>query len=187
MTLTIHNPISLSLRAQGLPLSQIFPTTDSLQASGLTPRTLWLDRFFWASRSFVFSFFVTLSCLVPCGRLSWLFVSFRAHVNIVYYKLSYRIVSRTYACRWSVCGSDGKMYASECLMKAESCRRQVEITAQPLESCGGERTFHTRKYWLGEGFTSHSTQRNRSFRRRKTVVTCAIYCMQLLHAINCMQ
>jgi len=25
-------------------------------------------------------------------------------------------------------------------MKAESCQRQVEITAQPLESCGGRHT-----------------------------------------------
>ena len=33
------------------------------------------------------SFFITLFCLVPCGRLSWLFVSFWARVNI------YRIVS----------------------------------------------------------------------------------------------
>jgi len=36
---------------------------------------------------FVFSFFITLFCLVPCGRLSWLLVSFWAHVNIVYAKL----------------------------------------------------------------------------------------------------
>ena len=40
--------------------------------------------------------------------------------------------------RWSVCGSDGQMYGSECLMKAEACQRQVDITAQPLESCGGQ-------------------------------------------------
>jgi len=32
---------------------------------------------------FVFSFFIILFCLVPCGRLSWLLVSFWAHVNIV--------------------------------------------------------------------------------------------------------
>jgi len=37
----------------------------------------------------VFSFFITLFCMVPCGRLSWLFVSFWAHVNSV----SYRIVT----------------------------------------------------------------------------------------------
>jgi len=28
--------------------------------------------------------------LVPCGRLSWLYVSFWAHVNIVYRVVSYR-------------------------------------------------------------------------------------------------
>jgi len=36
----------------------------------------------------VFSFFIILFCLVPCGRLSWLVVSFCAHVNILH-----RIVS----------------------------------------------------------------------------------------------
>jgi len=41
---------------------------------------------------FVFSFFVTLFCLVPCGRLSWLLVSFWAHVNIVHRIAWYRIV-----------------------------------------------------------------------------------------------
>jgi len=32
---------------------------------------------------FIFSFFISLFCLVPCGRLSWLFASFWAHVNIL--------------------------------------------------------------------------------------------------------
>ena len=62
-TLTIHNSISLSLSAQDLPLPQIFPPIDSLPASGLTPRTSRLDRFFWASPFYVFSFFVILFCL----------------------------------------------------------------------------------------------------------------------------
>ena len=44
--LTIHNSLSLSLPPQDLPLSQIFPTIDSLPASGLTPRTSRPDRFF---------------------------------------------------------------------------------------------------------------------------------------------
>ena len=35
-TLTTHNSLSLSLPAQDLPFSQIFPTRDSHQASGLT-------------------------------------------------------------------------------------------------------------------------------------------------------
>ena len=38
-TLTIHNSLSLSLPAQGLPLSQIFPTIDSLSG-------LWTDSSF---------------------------------------------------------------------------------------------------------------------------------------------
>jgi len=58
-------------------------------ASGLTPRTSRLDRFFWASPFYVFSFFIILFCLVPCGRLSWLLVSFWAHVNIVHHIISY--------------------------------------------------------------------------------------------------
>ena len=33
---------------------------------------------------FIFSFFISLFCLVPCGRLSWLFASFWAHVNILH-------------------------------------------------------------------------------------------------------
>jgi len=37
-TITIHNSLSLSLPSQDLPFSQIFPTTDSLPASGLTPQ-----------------------------------------------------------------------------------------------------------------------------------------------------
>jgi len=38
--------------------------------------------------SCVFSFFIILFCLVPCGRLSWLLVSFWAHVNIVHHIIS---------------------------------------------------------------------------------------------------
>jgi len=83
--LTIHNSPSRPPPAQDLPLSQIFPTIGSFPASGLTPRSLWLDCFFWASRFFVFKKFLYYSfCLVPCGRLSWLFVSFWAQVNNEY-------------------------------------------------------------------------------------------------------
>jgi len=42
---------------------------------------------------YVFSFFIILFCLVPCGRLSWLLVSFWAHVNIVHHIISYHISS----------------------------------------------------------------------------------------------
>ena len=38
-----------------------------------------------ASPFYVFSFFIILFCLVPCGRLSWLLDSFWAHVNIVHH------------------------------------------------------------------------------------------------------
>ena len=70
----------------------IFPTIDSLPASGLTPRTLRLEWFFWASRFFVFSFYpITIFVsLFRCGRLNWIYVSFWVHVNIVY-----RIVSHS--------------------------------------------------------------------------------------------
>jgi len=68
-TLTIHNSPSLSLSAQDLPFPQIFSTIHSLPASGLTPRL-----YAWSVSSehlvFIFSFFISLFCLVPCGRLS---------------------------------------------------------------------------------------------------------------------
>jgi len=80
--LSVHKSLSLSLPAQNLPLSPIFPNIDSLKDSGLTPRTLWLDRFiFWAA-FLVFSLFFCF--LVPCSRLSWLFVSLGAHTDTVY-------------------------------------------------------------------------------------------------------
>jgi len=41
-------------------LAQIFPTTDSLPASGLTLQTFWLDCFFWAPR-FLFLVFLHYS------------------------------------------------------------------------------------------------------------------------------
>jgi len=77
-----------------LPLPQIFPPIDSLPASGLTPRISRLDRFFWPSPFYVFSFFIILFCLVPCGRLSWLLVSFWVHVNIVHHIISYHVGTR---------------------------------------------------------------------------------------------
>ena len=108
-TLTIHNSLCRSLPAQDLPLPQIFPSIASLPASGLTPRTSRPDRFFWASPFYVcFSFFIILFCLVPCGRLSWLLVSFWAHVNIVHCIVSYRIVQCVWTnCSLFLCGSGG--------------------------------------------------------------------------------
>jgi len=61
-TLTIHNSLSLSLPAQDLPFSQVFPTIDSLQASGLTPR---LYDWSVSSKHLGFSFlvfFISLFC-----------------------------------------------------------------------------------------------------------------------------
>jgi len=57
LTLSTHylHP-TLSLPAQYLPFSQIFPTIDSLPASQLIPQTLRLDCFFWA---FPFLFLVS--------------------------------------------------------------------------------------------------------------------------------
>ena len=36
-----------------------------------------------------------------------------------------------------MCGSDGKLYASECLMREEQCHKQQAITAVPLDNCEG--------------------------------------------------
>ena len=36
---------------------------------------------------------VVVFCLVPCGRLGWLLVSFWAHVNIFHHIISYHIIS----------------------------------------------------------------------------------------------
>jgi len=80
-TFTIHNSPTLLLLALNIPLSQIFPTIDSLPASGLTPRTYWLNRLFWASCFCLFCF-LHYTFLVPCAaQLSWLPVSFWAHKN----------------------------------------------------------------------------------------------------------
>jgi len=76
----------------GFPVS-----SDSAEAlvrrSGKIKYLLIAYHFFWASWFSVFSFFITLFSLVPCGRLSWLFVSFLAHINIVYCIISYRTCS----------------------------------------------------------------------------------------------
>jgi len=61
-----------------------WPTCSFSVSSGLTPRTLWLDHFFWASWFFAFFYFqfssLLFCLLVMCGRLSWLFISFWAHI-----------------------------------------------------------------------------------------------------------
>lgn len=45
--------------------------------------------------------------------------------------------------RSAICGSDGRSYGNECQMKEESCRRQQEIFALPLESCQGNQHRHS--------------------------------------------
>ena len=90
LTLPTHHsdhpqfPLSFTPGSRPTSSTNLSPT-DSLPASGLTPRTSRLDRFFWASPFYVVNFFSILFCLVPCGRLSWLLVSFWAHVNIVHH------------------------------------------------------------------------------------------------------
>ena len=98
-TLTNRNSVSLSLPAQELPLSQTFPTIDSLPAPGLNPQALLLT----VSSEYLGWFLFLVSSLlffrsVPCGRLSWLYVSFWAHVNIVHHIISYRnTLSQSYS------------------------------------------------------------------------------------------
>jgi len=73
--------------------SFIFPTINPL--SGLrTDSTDFMIGLFLLSIS-VFCFYpITLCLLVPCGRLSWLYISFWVHVNVVY-----RIIS--HICKFS--------------------------------------------------------------------------------------
>ena len=72
------------LKSQNLPLSQIFRTIDSLPASGLTPRSLYQDRF-WASRFFVFFVFFRYT---PSIKLA-----VRQLLGVRKYSETYRIVS----------------------------------------------------------------------------------------------
>jgi len=89
LTISTHHfdhpllPLSFTPATQDLPHSQTFPTIDSLPAPQLTPR-------FILSTSFFLVFYYSFFRLVPCRRLSWLFVSFWAHANI---GLVHRIIS----------------------------------------------------------------------------------------------
>ena len=74
-------PNSITVTLSSTNLSPI----DSLPVLRLTPWTSRPDRFYLATPFYVFSFFIILFCLVPCGRLSWLLVSFWAHVNIAHH------------------------------------------------------------------------------------------------------
>ena len=74
-----------------LPLPQIFPTMDSLPASGLTPRTSRLDRFFWASPFYVFSFFIIL--FVWFRAADWAGYSSAFGRMLIWSIISYHIIS----------------------------------------------------------------------------------------------
>ena len=63
------------------------------------------ESFLLSISNFVFGFFISHVCLVPCGRLSWLFVSFWMHANIVYRIASYRTCTCTCTCSCSSCSS----------------------------------------------------------------------------------
>jgi agrin len=39
------------------------------------------------------------------------------------------------AVRSAVCGSDGKLYASECLMRQEACKMQTDVRVLPIDNC----------------------------------------------------
>jgi len=86
---SFHHSFTLSLRAQNLPFQQILPTLDIFYLPGcLHDNGTGLSVILYAHRLFLVSHFNLL--FVPCGRLSWLPVSFLLHVK---YTLSYRIAS----------------------------------------------------------------------------------------------
>ena len=75
----------LSLQAQNLPFQQILPTVDFFLPTGL-PHDNGTGPDLSRSSLFLVSHLIFL--FIPCGRLSWLPVSFLLHVK---YTLSYRI------------------------------------------------------------------------------------------------
>ena len=83
---SIHHSFTLSVQAQNLPFQQIFPTVDFFYLPDCLTIT-GLDRIYHAHYFIFVSHFNFL--FIPCGRLSWLPVSFLLHVK---YTLSYRIV-----------------------------------------------------------------------------------------------
>jgi len=90
---------------------------------------------------FIFSFFIVLFCLVPCGRFSWLYVSFWAHVNII---VSYRIVL-------TVAGDDVQM---------------KEVAASTMSSVVIQR--HTRRRTLDVRHRRHTRAVQRRLRQTDT-------------------
>ena len=93
-TLTLHNSLSLSLPTQDLPLPRILPTTDSILVSELTPLTLWLDRFFWASQ---FWFLVSsLLCSGFFGSVQQIKLAICQLLDACKYSVSYHIVVKVF-------------------------------------------------------------------------------------------
>ena len=89
----IHHSFTFSLQTQNLPFQQILPTLtlllyplDCLHIMGLN-RTYHIHQFIF---SLFLVFFLLHFLFIPCGRLSWLFVSFLLNVK---YTVSYRVVS----------------------------------------------------------------------------------------------
>ena len=85
--LQVSGVFTLSLQAQNLPFQHILPTLILLlcwTAFTITGP----DRTYHASR-FILVCFSLIFLFVPCGRLSWLHVSFLLHVK---YTLWYRII-----------------------------------------------------------------------------------------------
>jgi len=87
--LSIHHSFILSLQAQNLSFQQILFTLTFPLTHWTAFMIMGLDWTYHAHQFIVcFSFYIFL--FVPCGRLSWLSVSFLLHVK---YTVSYRIPS----------------------------------------------------------------------------------------------
>jgi len=94
ITLAIHNSLSRLLPVQDLPLSQTFPTIDSLPASGLTARTLLLTissehLVFFVVSSSLFFHIVSVQKIKLAIRLS---ASGCTYKCIVSHRISYKSV-----------------------------------------------------------------------------------------------
>ena len=84
---TLSSSITLSLQAQNLPFQQILSTVDFFYLLDCLTITVWTRPITLIILFLVLHFNFLF---VPCGRLSWLPVSFLLHVK---HTLSYRIVS----------------------------------------------------------------------------------------------
>jgi len=92
---SVNSPLSPSITpslfhsGSNLPLPQIFPTIDFLSGPRTDSTDFITGPFLLSILILFFSFLQYSFCLlVLCGRLSWLFVSFWVHINIVYHLVS---------------------------------------------------------------------------------------------------